>query len=91
MKRAKRVGRGRGTFKGCRKCRGNKRQRRRGVEEEKARVDGAHIIKAIRGSQIRYSTSYITNMIIRATSPKGVWLSYSRRGFRVMRQVKRNH
>ena len=26
----------------------------------------ARIIKAIRGSRIRYSTSYITNMIIRA-------------------------
>lgn len=46
--------------------------------EEKARVDGAHIIKAIRKSQIRYSTSYITNMIIPAASPKGVWLSYGR-------------
>jgi len=46
--------------------------------EEKARVDGARIIKAIRRSQIRYSTSYITNMIILAVSPKGVWLSYGR-------------
>jgi len=34
-------------------------------------VYGAHIIKAIRRSQIRYSTSYITNMIIRAAKPEG--------------------
>lgn len=44
--------------------------------EGRARVDGTRIIKAIRRSQIRYSTSYITNMIIRTASPKGVWLSY---------------
>lgn len=39
-------------------------------------MDGTRIIKAIRRSQIRYSTSYITNMIIRPASLKGVWLSY---------------
>lgn len=64
------------------KARGEKERRRRRMcrapGEEKARVDGAHIIKAIRRSQIRYSTSYITNMIIPAASPKGVWLSYGR-------------
>ena len=54
------------------------------------------IIKAIRGSRIRYSTSYITNMIIRGQlAPKGVRLCLGRegggRGFRVMGQVKRNH
>jgi len=58
-------------------CLERERERER-EREEKARVDGARIIKAIRRPQIRYSTSYITNMIIRAASPKGVWLSYGR-------------
>lgn len=40
------------------------------------------IIKAIRGSRIRYSTSYITNMIIRGQpAPKGVRLCLGRGGF----------
>lgn len=47
------------------------KEEERALGEEKARVYGAHIIKAIRRSQIRYSTSYITNMIIRGRQPEG--------------------
>lgn len=42
-----------------------------GLSSKRLRV-GYRIIKAIRGSQIRYSTSYITNMII--------YLAVARRG-----------